>query len=83
MFPKNKPRAVITGNCLLHEPEARSVAMDVSVGYGDDYRAYLEGQSIDVTGLRAGHYQLVHGSTATDDSARPATPTTLLRCSSG
>ena len=51
---------MITGNCLLHEPEARSVALGVSVGYGDDYRAYLEGQSIDVTGLRASRYQLVH-----------------------
>jgi hypothetical protein len=59
-FASKPPRAVITGSCLLHEPGARSVAMGISVGYGDDYRAYLEGQSIDVTSLPAGRYELVH-----------------------
>jgi hypothetical protein len=34
--------------------------MGISVGYGDDYRAYLEGQSIDVTGVPGGRYELVH-----------------------
>jgi len=34
--------------------------MGISVGYGDDYHAYLEGQSIAVTGLPAGRYELVH-----------------------
>ena len=32
----------------------------ISVGYGDDYDAHLEGQSFDVTGLPAGRYLLVH-----------------------
>ena len=59
-FANKPPRAVITGRCRLYEPGARSVAMGISVGYGDDYHAYLEGQSIDVTGLRAGRYELVH-----------------------
>ncbi len=57
----HKPRrAVITGRCRLYEPGARSVAMGISVGYGDDYHGYLEGQSFDVTGLPAGRYELVH-----------------------
>lgn len=59
-FPRKPPRAVITGSCRRDEPAARSVAMGISVGYGDDYHAYLEGQSIDVTGLPAGRYELVH-----------------------
>ena len=32
----------------------------ISVGYGDDYAAYLEGQSLRLTGLPAGRYALVH-----------------------
>jgi hypothetical protein len=35
-------RAVLNVNCRLYEPDARSVTMGISVGYGDDYRAYLE-----------------------------------------
>ena len=30
------------------------------MGYGDDYAAYLEGQSLRLTGLPAGRYSLVH-----------------------
>jgi hypothetical protein len=56
-----KPReAVYTTNCRMYEPDARSLEMAISVGYGDDYHAYLEGQSFDVTGLPAGQYELVH-----------------------
>jgi Lysyl oxidase len=32
----------------------------ISVGWGDDYAAYLDGQHIDVTDLPAGRYLLVH-----------------------
>jgi hypothetical protein len=32
----------------------------ISVGYGDDYDAHLEGQEIDITGLPPGRYLLVH-----------------------
>jgi hypothetical protein len=32
----------------------------ISVGYGDDYDPTLEGQYVDVTGLPAGRYVLVH-----------------------
>jgi len=59
-FARKPPRAVITGSCLRDEPGARAVAMGISIGYGDDYHAYLEGQSIDVTGVPAGRYELVH-----------------------
>ena len=49
-----------SNNCRPYEPGANAVAMAISVGYGDDYHAYLEGQSIDVTGMAAGQYELVH-----------------------
>ena len=32
----------------------------ISVGFGDDYAPYLEGQYVDVTRLPAGRYVLVH-----------------------
>ena len=58
---RNKPsRAVLNTNCRYNETNAMSVGMGISVGYGDDYHAYLEGQSFDVTGLPAGEYLLVH-----------------------
>lgn len=56
--PSQAPHA--SNNCRPNEPTANAVAMAISVGYGDDYHAYLEGQSLDVTGLRAGQYELVH-----------------------
>ncbi len=59
-LPNKPPDPVLETNCRLYEPGARSVEMGISVGYGDDYRAYLEGQSLDVTGLPAGDYELAH-----------------------
>jgi len=59
-YPRKPARAVITTSCRLYEPGARSLWMGISVGYGDDYDAYLEGQSIDVTRLPTGRYELVH-----------------------
>ncbi len=36
------------------------LAMGLSVGYGDNYLAFLDGQSIDVTDVPEGNYYLVH-----------------------
>ncbi len=59
--PYKPSRAVhASNNCRPYEPGATSVAMAISVGYGDDYHAYLEGQSFDVTALPAAQYELVH-----------------------
>ena len=41
-------------------PLLRSVREGISPGYGDDYDPLLEGQYVDVTGLPAGRYELVH-----------------------
>ncbi len=59
-LPRKPDRPVLTGACLKNRPQARNVLQGISVGYGDDYPPYLEGQSIDITGLPAGDYELVH-----------------------
>jgi Lysyl oxidase len=47
-------------DCGKRRPRATYVEEGVSVGWGDDYEPHLEGQQIDVTGLRAGVYVMVH-----------------------
>jgi Lysyl oxidase len=49
-----------TEECGRGDPGLRAVEEGISVGYGDDYAPYLEGQYVDVTGLPAGRYVLVH-----------------------
>ena len=48
------------GHCGLRRPDLLRVTQGISVGYGDSYVPYLEGQSIDVTGVPDGAYDLVH-----------------------
>jgi LPXTG-site transpeptidase (sortase) family protein len=63
-LPESPPRKVLRTNCGRGEPQRRSITEGISVGYGDDYAAILEGQSIDITGLPAGRYYLVHSVNA-------------------
>lgn len=59
----NERGAQFTGpnsNCQLNRPTALTVSEGMSVGWGDNYTAGLEGQAIDVTGLAAGRYVLTH-----------------------
>jgi hypothetical protein len=49
-----------TSNCGLLQPGRLSVTEGISVGYGDDYAANLEGQLIRLRGLPAGDYVLTH-----------------------
>ena len=51
---------VYTSRCGLGEPQLLGVQEGISVGYGDDYKANLEGQYLRLTGLPAGRYVLVH-----------------------
>ena len=46
--------------CGLRSPGRLGVREGISVGYGDDYNPTLEGQYVDITGLPAGRYVLVH-----------------------
>jgi hypothetical protein len=53
-------KPVWTGECGRHRPDASSVREGISPGFGDDYVPRKEGQAIDVTGMPAGLYVLVH-----------------------
>ena len=59
-LPSAAPKPVYTSRCGLEEPELLAIQEGISVGYGDDYTANLEGQYLPLTGLRAGRYVLVH-----------------------
>jgi dipeptidyl aminopeptidase/acylaminoacyl peptidase len=52
------PRFV--GDCGAGQPNARGVVQGTSVGFVDRYPAHFHGQALDVTGLPAGRYLLVH-----------------------
>ncbi len=52
------PRFV--GDCGAGKPGARRVTQGTSVGYIDRYPAFFHGQQLNVTGLPAGRYVLVH-----------------------
>jgi Lysyl oxidase len=67
-------KPVWTGQCRRGHPEARTVSEGISVGFGDDYVPEKEGQSIDVTGGRAGSVRAGPSS-----EPRPCPPRALLR----
>jgi hypothetical protein len=51
---------VHTGRCALRQPGRLRVSEGISVGWGDNYIAYLEGQSLPIDHLPSGRYVLVH-----------------------
>lgn len=56
----NAARQRYIGACGLRRTGLLSLTEGISVGWGDDYAGYLEGQSIDVTAVAPGRYRLVH-----------------------
>jgi hypothetical protein len=62
--PLTLPRApiqpVYTGRCGLAQPGLLTMLEGISVGYGDDYSGFLEGQDLPLDGLPDGRYLLVH-----------------------
>jgi serine protease len=54
------PKAVYTSRCGLRDPSLTSIEEGISVGYGDAYSAFLEGQDLPLSGLPDGRYVLVH-----------------------
>jgi hypothetical protein len=46
--------------CGRDDPGRLRLTMGLSVGYGDNYQALLDGQSIDITDVPEGDYHLVH-----------------------
>jgi hypothetical protein len=59
-LPAAPPRPAYTSRCGLGAAERVGMREGISVGYGDDYPAHLEGQYLPLKGLRAGRYVLVH-----------------------
>jgi hypothetical protein len=56
--PHGPPRFL--SNCEQFNPRARAVVEGASVGYTDRYPAFFHGQQLDINGLTAGRYWLVH-----------------------
>jgi Lysyl oxidase len=65
--PGEPPRAVWTQECGRGQRERLRIEEGLSPGFGDDYVPVLEGQYVDVTGLPAGRYVLVHRVNADRD----------------
>jgi hypothetical protein len=59
-LPAQPPEPVYTHRCALGRTARLSLVEGISVGYGDDYKPSLEGQSLRLTGLEDGRYLLVH-----------------------
>jgi hypothetical protein len=59
-LPRVSALPVYTSRCGLSQPGLLEVREGISVGYGDDYAAFLEGQDLPLDGLAAGRYVLVH-----------------------
>jgi hypothetical protein len=59
-LPARPEQKVYTSRCGLHQTGLLTVREGISVGYGDNYTAFLEGQSLPLNGLRSGRYVLVH-----------------------
>ena len=53
-------RPAYASRCGLRRPRLLDLEQGISVGYGDDYPAHLEGQWLSLDGLRPGRYVLVH-----------------------
>jgi glucose/arabinose dehydrogenase len=59
-LPARAPEPVYTSRCGLERPGLLGIREGISVGYGDDYDATLEGQWLPLNGLKAGRYLLIH-----------------------
>lgn len=59
-LPGEPAEMVYNVNCGYDAPQLLSVVEGISVGWGDNYEPWRDGQEIDVTGLPAGRYLLVH-----------------------
>jgi hypothetical protein len=53
-------KPVYPGRCGLRKRGLLSIRRGISVGYGDDYSAFLEGQSLPLDELPTGEYVLAH-----------------------
>lgn len=59
-LPRRPRRPVYTSRCGLRATERLALTEGISVGYGDEYDANLEGQYLRLRGIEDGRYLLVH-----------------------
>ena len=59
-LPGQPPEAVFNGGCGYDAPDLLDVSEGISPNYADPYEAQVEGQFVDLGGVPAGRYQLVH-----------------------
>jgi hypothetical protein len=59
-LPATSKEPVYTGRCGLGDSSRLRMREGISVGWGDDYKAFLEGQDLPLDGLPDGSYVLVH-----------------------
>ncbi len=59
-LPGRPSRPLYRNRCGRGAPDMRSVNEGISIGWGDNYEAHLEGQELELTSLPAGRYVLVH-----------------------
>jgi hypothetical protein len=59
-LPAEPDNPVFRSECGKDLPGLLALREGISVGYGDDYKPTLEGQYLDLTGVPAGRYVLVH-----------------------
>jgi hypothetical protein len=63
-YQGNASQSEFDRECGNGDPGRLEVVEGMSPGKGDDYHPRLEGQSIEITGLRSGRYVLVHRTNA-------------------
>ena len=63
--PARPARATMTDECGRRDPGILRIVSGISPGFGEIYEPVVEGQYIDVTGLPAGRYVLVHRTNPT------------------
>ena len=59
-LPGRTPDARYSNRCGKGAPRLKSIREGISIGWGDDYAAHLEGQELEITSLEPGRYVLVH-----------------------
>ena len=57
-WPGRRPHFL--GDCDQFHPESRTVTMGTTPGYTDRYPAFFHGQNVDITGVPAGVYDVMH-----------------------
>jgi hypothetical protein len=59
-MPHQPRKPAYPGYCGREQPDLLKMVEGITVGWGDNYPANIEGQFIDITGVAPGRYLLVH-----------------------